>query len=254
MNVKELVEKTREFVVKHKYYVAGGAVALLFMGGVGLALSQSKVAKNNVAVSTTTTKKVANKSESTTKSSEVVVAESKIEALLSAEPSASTDVASIEKEIANVKDEAVKAQLTQKLATVKQEVVRKQQEQSQGQQVAQAQKQDETSQKATPTQPQSAPQTQAPVQTQRQTQAPVQTTQRVTQAPVVVTTTRTPETTQATTQRYRKNSLGNSGMEFATYDEAMDWGYEKQLEVKKAYEVWTVVYSDGSKTYTVHWK
>lgn len=68
-------------------------------------------------------------------------------------------------------------------------------------------------------------------------------------------------------ERKRLGSLGNSGLEFKTYDDLKayiavnydsDDGLDK-LEAKLGYEVigwsgWTVDYSDGSQTWTIQWK
>lgn len=58
---------------------------------------------------------------------------------------------------------------------------------------------------------------------------------------------------------YRLEELGNSGMEFATFEEADEWGYNTVLnslqqnwEVSyRQYVVFGVLWSDGSVTYTV---
>lgn len=71
------------------------------------------------------------------------------------------------------------------------------------------------------------------------------------------------------TERKRLGNLGNSGLEFKTYDDLLvhisktfkDYknGGRDRLEKELGYEIsgwsgWTVDYSDGSQTWTIQWK
>ncbi|MBF0780680.1 MULTISPECIES: hypothetical protein [unclassified Granulicatella] len=256
------VEKVKEWVNQYKVHIGSGiAVALLFSGVVVFGLSGKK--QEIVKVESTTTKATTQLSVQSqmTKSSREIAQESKVESMLAVEVSADTNVAEIEKEIDAIENQQDKVKLQEKLAEVKEQVKKKQQE-HQATQLAQATtqakenhnsapRQDETSQpvvQSKPTYTQRSTQTPTPVQTQavvQTTQAPVTTTVQTTQKPV--------ETTQATTQKHRIGSLGNSGMEFATMEEAEKWAESKRREMKKGYWIDVVVYSDGTVTYTIDW-
>ncbi|MBF0781090.1 MULTISPECIES: hypothetical protein [unclassified Granulicatella] len=245
------VEKVKEWVTQYKVQIGIGiAVVLLCSGAVifGLNGKKQEIAK----VESTTTKETTQLSvqSQTTKSSREIAQESKVESLLAVEVSADTNVAEIEKEIDAIENQQDKVKLQEKLAEVKEQVKKKQQE-HQATQHAQATTQVKENHSSAPRQDETSQPvghaqraTQAP--TPVQTQAVVQTTQ----APVTTTV----QTTQMTTQKYRLNSLGNSGMEFATMEEAGAWAESKQMEIEKAYIVHAVIYSDDSVTYTVHWK
>lgn len=51
----------------------------------------------------------------------------------------------------------------------------------------------------------------------------------------------------------RLTPLGNSNLEFASFQEAEEWAYALYMKGKGGYVVYTVFYSDGTTTYTVDW-
>ncbi|MBF0779750.1 MULTISPECIES: hypothetical protein [unclassified Granulicatella] len=250
------VNKLGSWIKQNKVYLGCGIGTIVVLSG-GMILGLNGQSQHVAKMESTTTKATTQLSvqSQTTKSSREIAQESKVESMLAVEVSADTNVAEIEKEIDAIGNQQDKVKLQEKLAEVKEQVKKKQQE-HQATQHAQATTQVKENHSSAPRQDEtSQPVVQSkPTHTQRSTQAPTpvqtQAVVQTTQAPVTTTV----QTTQATTQKYRLNSLGNSGMEFATYDEAMEWGYEEQINVKKPYLVIQVVYSDGSSTFSVHWQ
>lgn len=226
--------------MKNKKVLYGIMAGVLLVGGVGVMAMLNQPKTNTVVANQTTTTSVAGKTQETTT---VNVAVSELESRLNTEVTAETNVAELEQQLTTVADEKTRETLAKKLAEVKQQHAVKVEEKAKGEQSQPTAvvKSDETSQPVQPTpstpQPQPAP---AP----QPTPQPVQTTTRQT----------TKQMTQSTTKKHIiMGGLGNSGREFKSFDEALNWGYSEQRKTKLGFDILPIVYSDGSETFTVHW-
>ncbi|QTU83216.1 hypothetical protein J7S27_01485 [Carnobacteriaceae bacterium zg-C25] len=253
---------------KRKKVIIGVMITTVLACGATLALlnqPNNTIAKNEAVV----TNKVENKSESAIKA---------IESQLLIEPTAETNVQELEKKLAEITDESVKAKLTEKVNAYKEKVVAKVDEKKKAEsantpvatpQVNEAsattqnvnESQGSTPQVNTPKESDSTPQprVEKPAVVKDEQPAPpkpqpTQTTQATTQAPVTTTQKPAPKPAPKKEKKIIMGGIGNSGRLFDTDDEAFEWGW-KEMEKKGGgrYTVIPVIYEDYETKYTVDW-
>lgn len=231
-------------MLNNKKVFYGIIAGVVLVGGVGV------MALGNAAKKPTAVTEKDSKTTSVSKASSTKNVVSELESKLNAEVTAQTNVAELEQQLASITDTTKRTELAQKLEEVKkQQVVKAEETTTIPVVVHHDQPKDERSQPITPVeQPKPADVT------------VVETTQRQTQPRPVETTTTTRQTTRQTTQttttrKTRITPLGNSGMEFATMEEAEDWAdnHPKYKNGESGYYVFTIFYSDYSQTYSVSW-
>ncbi|QTU82642.1 hypothetical protein J7S27_04925 [Carnobacteriaceae bacterium zg-C25] len=245
---------------KRKKVIIGVMITTVLACGATLVLlnqPSNTIAKNESVA----TNKVENKSESAIKA---------IESQLLIEPAAETNVQELERKLAEITDEGVKAKLTEKVNAYKEKVIAKVDEKKKAESAntpkvneASATTQNvNESNGSTPQVNTPQPRVEKPAVVKDEQPAPkvstpkpqpAQTTQATTQAPVTTTQKPAPKPAPKKEKKIIMGGIGNSGRLFDTHDEADEWGNKNLLVGNiRQYSVLPVVYEDYETKYTVH--
>lgn len=233
-----------------------GAVVLFILVSLLLVLQKGR-ATDMSSVAVSTTQQVSDNVSKDNESKQQAI-KKVIETTISSTPATEETVAMLESKLSELENGSLKDELKAKIDTYKTTVATPSaqkdnqpqtesttvaNEEPKSEEVGQASVVVSDEQPARVEQPVRTEQVVTPAQTQQaQTQTPVQTTQRQT------TQAQTPVTTTAKRQPKRLNTLGNTGKEFPTYEEARSWA----ISQKTAYVVYAVMWDDyETHTYTV---